>query len=126
MELELVFSKLEEVFEKHSEGLDVLPEVIGSKAKVRKEGLHLYGREEVEVFGKKRRVYLAGIIKQKSYVGFYFMPIYSDPDEFTLTNELKKTLHGKTCFYVKDMSLLKQLDDLLGEGKRVYREKSWI
>ena len=73
-----------------------------------------------------QKVFLARIVKQKNYVGFYFMPIYSDPDEFNLGEELKKSLHGKTCFYIKDNTLFNQVEQLLIHGKELYKEKGWI
>ena len=87
----------------------------------------LWSDKDIVIDGRKRKeVYFAGLIIQSKYVGFYFMPIYSDPDKFKLTEELKKTLHGKTCFYIKDTSLIDQVEELLITGKRLYKEKGWI
>ena len=101
-------------------------EFIDSQAQVKKESFHLYGKEMVEIFGKQKKVFLAGIIKQKHYVGFYFSPIYSDPDRLDLSGKLKKILKGKTCFYVKDLSVLEEIEELLIQGKRLYQEKKLI
>lgn len=57
---------------------------------------------------------------------FTFSPLYSDFDEFKLSAELKKALHGKTCFYIKDFSLINQIKDLLIKGKKLYQQKGWI
>jgi hypothetical protein len=54
------------------------------------------------------------------------MPIYSDPDEFNLSEELKMALHGKSCFYIKDNTLFIQAEQLLIRGKELYKDKDWI
>ena len=41
----------------------------------------LWSIKPVVIDGRQRReVFFAGIIIQKSYVGFYFMPVYAEPD----------------------------------------------
>lgn len=126
MDLDDIFKKLKVVLEKHSSGLDTFDEFYKSKAKVKKDSFHLYGKNEVEIYGKMHKVFLAGIIKQKNYVGFYFMPIYSDPKKFKLSDVMKKALHGKTCFNIKDISLIKDVEELLIKGKKLYKERGWI
>ena len=126
MDLDLIFNSLKSILEKHSDGLDTFDEFINSKAKIKKDSFHLYGKQPVEIYGKKQKVFLAGIIKQKDYVGFYFSPIYSDIDHFKLSKELNHALHGKTCFYIKDIYLIDQIEELLIKGKKLYQEKGWI
>ena len=42
----------------------------------------LWSLKEVSAFGKQRKeMYFAGLIIQSNYVGFYFMPIYSNPEK---------------------------------------------
>lgn len=126
MDLDDIFNNLKVVLEKHSYGLDTFDKFINSKAKVKKDSFHLYGKNEVEIYGKKKKVFLAGIIKQKNYVGFYFSPIYSDPNKFKLRVDMKRALHGKTCFYIKDISLIKNVEKLLIIGKKLYKDRGWI
>lgn len=126
MDLNTIFNELKIVLIKHSDGLDTFDKFINSMAKVKKISFHLYGKHNVELYGKNRKVFLAGIIKHKNYVGFYFSPIYSDPDKFSLNNDLKNSLHGKTCFYIKDTKLIPQVEELLIKGKRLYQDKGWI
>ena len=39
----------------------------------------LWSEKEIEIGGRKRKdIFFAGLIIQSSYVGFYFMPIYTD------------------------------------------------
>jgi hypothetical protein len=126
MDLDYIFNELKKILMKHASDLDIFDEFLNSKAKVKKVSYHLYGKEQVKIYGKTQKVFLAGIVKQKNYVGFYFMPIYSDPDKFILGEELKKALHGKTCFYIKDNTLFNQVEQLLIQGKELYKKKGWI
>src|SRR6478672_2211613 len=73
----------------------------------------LYSIKDLVIDGRKRsEVYFAGAIIQKSFVGFYFMPMYSNP-EFVeeLTPDLKKCIKGKACFNLRkaDPELFKQI-----------------
>jgi hypothetical protein len=126
MDLDYIFNELKKIITKHASGLDTFDEFLNSQAKVKKDSYHLYSKERVKICGKMQKVFLAGIVKQRTYVGFYFMPIYSDRARFNLNEELKKTLHGKSCFYIKDKTLFNQVEQLLIQGKEVYKEKGWI
>ena len=78
---------------------------------------------------KKKEVYFAGLIIQKSYVGFYFMPIYAETDLKTVFKpELLKLLKGKSCFHVKklDAELLRQIAAALKIGFELYQERGWV
>jgi hypothetical protein len=78
---------------------------------------------------KKKEVYFAGLIIQKSYVGFYFMPIYAETDLKTVFKpELLKLLKGKSCFHVKklDDELLRQIAAALKIGYALYQERGWV
>jgi hypothetical protein len=78
---------------------------------------------------KKNEVYFAGLIIQKSYVGFYFMPIYAETDLKTVFKpELLKLLKGKSCFHVKklDAELLRQIAAALKIGFELYQERGWV
>jgi hypothetical protein len=128
--LEEIFSKIKDIFEKHSEGLTVKTEIIGSRAKAIKPAYHLYGSEEVSLFGKKpQKTYIGGVIKQKNYVSFYLMPVYSHPELLKeIDQDLKKDLKGKSCFNIKKTTSesLDQLEDILEKGIRLYKEENWI
>jgi len=90
----------------------------------------LYSNKEVEVWGRKRtEVYFAGIIIQKAYVGFYYMPVYAEPERKTLFKpELLKLLKGKSCFHIKklDEELEKQIEQALADGFEMYRQRGWV
>ena len=91
---------------------------------------HLWSNKEIEVEGRKRNeVYFAGLLVQKGYVGFYYMPLYANP---SLKNELKtellKCLKGKSCFHIKklDDNLKSQIKDALETGYEYYKKLRWV
>jgi hypothetical protein len=46
-----------------------------------KNGYHLWSTKPVEIDGRKQKeLFFAGVISQKNYVGFYYMPVYTDPE----------------------------------------------
>jgi hypothetical protein len=126
MDLDHIFKELQTMLQKHSSNLDSYDEFINSTAKEKKDAYHLYGKHKVEINGRKNKVFLAGIIKQKKYVGFYFIPIYSDPDKFPLDTKLEKCQQGKSCFHIKNTDIIPKIEDLLIQGKKLYQEKGWV
>ena len=107
------------------------PYVKGSlKAQEGTAGTYSVGvAEPVEILGKKRDLYFAGIMVQKGYVGFYFFPIYTDPViAKDLQPELLKCLKGKSCFHIKknDPKLLQQVEQALEVGYNLYHEKGYV
>jgi len=98
-----------------------------------KKDLHLTTPEAVVMpgvyGGKPTEVSLASLILQKSYVGFYFMPIYIEPAlKKKLPAALTKLLQGKTCFHIKrlDNDLVKHIEAALNEGMKYYQDRSWL
>lgn len=84
-------------------------------------------------FGKYQRdeVYFVGIMIQKNYVGFYFMPQYTtdnDPQYFSKP-ELLKLLKGKSCYYITEKKYSEQIEsqikEALDKGFEIYRKKGW-
>ncbi len=86
--------------------------------------------KDVVIAGRKRsEVYFASIIIQKGYVGFYYMPIYSEPDMGKFfPPELLSLLKGKSCFHIKrlDDTLLEQVGTALQDGFQLYQERDWV
>ena len=95
-----------------------------------KRDCQLWSEKPVEIAGRKRdEVYFAGLIVQKGYVGFYFMPVYTRTDRKRLfAPELLALLKGKSCFHVKrlDDALVGHVDAALGRGFDLYRERGWV
>lgn len=128
-DLKPVFEKLKKLLKKHAGGLAVKSGLIGSMSKEKKPALHLLGKKEVSIAGRKaQQTYIAGIVLQKSNVGFYFMPIYSHPEAFSLSPAMSKRQKGKSCFHIKDAGAetAGELDAMLAEGIALYKEKGWI
>lgn len=90
----------------------------------------LWSEKDAEVAGRRRKdVFFCGIIIQKSYVGFYFMPLYADADLSEVFGpDLLATLKGKSCFHLKRLTpeLRTQLEAALLEGWRLYEERGWV
>lgn len=90
----------------------------------------LWSEKEVEVAGRARsEVFFAGLIIQKSYLGFYFMPVYTDADlSAVFGDELLSLKKGKSCFHIKELTpaLEQQIEAALAEGYRLYEDRGWV
>jgi hypothetical protein len=90
----------------------------------------LWSEKDLVIAGRKRtEVYFAGAIIQKSYVGFYYMPVYASPEMKKLfAPELLALLKGKSCFHIKtlDARLLAQVKRALAAGFKLYKKNGWV
>lgn len=90
----------------------------------------LWSIKNIEIDGrKKKEVYFAGLTIQSNYVGFYYMPIYTDVQlKDFFKQDLLRLLKGKTCFHIKklDENLEKQIDEVLKKGYILYEKRGWI
>lgn len=90
----------------------------------------LWSEKDLVIEGRKRKeFFFAGLIIQKGYVGFYFMPVYAEPEVKVLfPPELLRLLKGKSCFHIKalDEKLLKQIEDVLRQGFEMYQRRGWV
>lgn len=90
----------------------------------------LWSEKEIEIDGRKRKeIYFAGLIIQSNYVGFYFMPVYTDTSlKEIFEPELLSTLKGKSCFHIKkpDKKLLTQIKKSLEIGFKLYKRRGWV
>ncbi|TGK07990.1 DUF1801 domain-containing protein [Leptospira semungkisensis] len=91
---------------------------------------NLVSEKEITVQGKKKpEVFFATLLVQKGYVGFYFMPVYSDPDvKKQIPKELLSCLKGKSCFHIKksDPLIYSQIKEALQIGYDKYKAKNWV
>ncbi|MEP0814583.1 MAG: hypothetical protein HRF49_07955 [bacterium] len=127
--IEELFGKIKKLLIKHSNGLAAIEKIPGSQAKGDKPGYHLYGKKEVALAGRKPQpTYVAGIIAQKHFVGFYSMPVYSHRNEFDFSPELSKMLKGKSCFNVTTGSpeILAEIESIIKKGIEIYKKEGWI
>jgi hypothetical protein len=122
--LAAIYNELESVLAKYS------PPFAGRDNAVRnKRNYVLVSEKEVVVDGRKKpEMWFAGVIEQKGYIGFYYMPIYCVPKMATLAPGLMKLLKGKSCFYVKQLTpeLRKEIDEALKSGLAAYRKLGWV
>ena len=90
----------------------------------------LYSIIDLVIDGRKRsEVYFAGTVIQKSFVGFYFMPVYGNPELIeALSPELRKCIKGKACLNIKkaDQNLLKEIEKMTRDGFKIYKRNKWI
>lgn len=90
----------------------------------------LWSFKDLVIEGRERKeVFFAGTIIQKGYVGFYFMPVYAEPEIKALFKpELLKLLKGKSCFHVKklDEELINQIMQALADGYKWYQQRGWV
>ncbi|MBE9602516.1 DUF1801 domain-containing protein [Pedobacter sp. MC2016-24] len=90
----------------------------------------LWSNKNVEIEGKKRNeVYFAAVMIHKGHVGFYFMPVYAEPEMKKIFDPaLLKLLKGKSCFHIKklDDTLLSQIEEALANGFKLYKERGWV
>ena len=90
----------------------------------------LWSFKKVEIAGHKRKeVSFGSIIIQSSYVGFYYMPIYTDVSLHDVFKpELLKLLKGKSCFHIRELTpeIEKQITEALEIGYKLYKKRGWI
>ena len=90
----------------------------------------LWSEKDLVIAGRKRKgVFFAGLIIQRSYVGFYYMPVYTHPAmRRVFKKELLATLKGKSCFHITalDSILLRQIELALKLGYGIYRKNKWV
>lgn len=90
----------------------------------------LWSERNVTIEGKKRtELQFAEVSIHKGHVGFYFMPVYEEPDmKDVFDPALLALLEGKSCFRIKKLDdlLLGHIERALAEGYRLYKEKAWV
>ncbi len=90
----------------------------------------LWSVKDLVIEGRKRKeVFFAGLIIQKGYVGFYFMPVYAETElKAVFAPELLRLLKGKSCFHVKRLTpeLLAQIEAALRVGYALYQQRGWV
>jgi len=96
-----------------------------------KEGkILLISKKEIVISGKAlTEVWFASALIQKGYVGFYFMPVYGQPEMGAqLHPSLMKCLKGKTCFHIKknDKEMYNHIQDALKVGYAFYKDIGWV
>ena len=121
-ELIPVFNDLKKAVSKYVQGHYVVKDDLPGNYSV-------YYSQPVETAGRNYpEVPFAALLIQKGYVGFYLFCLYTDPSlKNELSDKLRKVLKGKTCIHIRntDDILLKDVDDALQAGLRLYHNKGW-
>lgn len=79
--------------------------------------------------GRPYPVAMASLVLQKGYVGFYYMPVYTEPGvKKKLAPELVELLEGKSCFHVKGLTpeVREGIKTALEIGVKCFRERGWV
>ncbi len=121
-DLDVIFERLKAALKAYETGLTV---------KFDQESRYeLYSTKDIIIEGrKKKEIFFAGLILQKSYVGFYYMPVYVSEDlKKVFKPELLRQLKGKSCFHIKalDEGLEEQIKEALAAGFELYKERGWL
>jgi len=82
----------------------------------------MQGKQKVDGF------YFASVVPKPKDIRFYFFPLYTHPQAFTLSLELQKMLKGKTCFHIKMLSetLEAELSAMVNYALKIYQEDGLI
>jgi len=119
-----IFRELKEIVQPYQQGT--------IKARFDMEGKYdLWSEKELVAYGKKmNEMFFVQLAIQSGYVGFYFMPVYTNVEEVRsqLGELLLKTLKGKSCFHIKstDKTLMMQVRDAMKVGYDIYKKNGWV
>ena len=121
-----VYDQLETLLKRYAPPFAVCPAgKVGTK-----RSYALWSPKETVIGGRKYPgVNFVTVIEQKGYVGFYFMPIYMNPElQSKVPERLLKMKKGKCCFHVKaiDKDLLAEIKSALDLGLRAFQKNSWL
>ena len=90
----------------------------------------LWSEKRIVIAGRERKeVFFASIIVQSTYVGFYFMPLYTEEGlTKVFGKDLLKLRKGKSCFHIKrtEDALFSQVEKALAEGFTLYKQRKWV
>jgi hypothetical protein len=72
--------------------------------------------------------YFASIVSKPKDIRFYFFPIYTHADEFSPSEDLKKSLKGKSCFHINKLSdsMEMEIKAMIEKGVKLYQKDNLI
>lgn len=121
-DLQQIFNQIRDLISRYS------PPLVAKKDQA--DYYDLWSVKDVVIAGrKKKEVFFAGVIIQKGYVGFYFMPVYVDEEmKKVFSPELLALLKGKSCFHLRrnDATVMDQIEKALQIGFDIYRKNGWV
>lgn len=120
--LDTLFKRLRTILKEYEDDLKPKTDEMGN--------YDLWSFKDIEIAGRKRKeVFFASIVTRKTYVGFYYMPIYVDTGlNEVFKPELLALLRGKSCFHIKELTpvLEAQIREALETGYALYRKRGWV
>ena len=121
-DLDVLFNQLRDILKTYEGLLKPKKDELGN--------YDLWSFKDLEIAGRKRKeVFFASLVTRKNYVGFYYMPIYTDTglSEF-FKPELLGLLKGKSCFHIKKLTpkLETQIKEALELGYKLYQKRGWV
>lgn len=128
--LALVFNELKKLLEPYSKFLEARAVFSSTKPALAKPSYHLWSNKRAVIAGRLREeAYFAGIILQKDFVGFYYLPAYAHAEAKKFFGAgLFKLLKGKSCFHVRNLTpeVKKQMAAALEKGFQLYKRNGWV
>lgn len=115
---QVVFNQLKPILEKYADGMTVVTDSDDS-----------YYLDTTHIQKNKKPLYFGSTKIRKSYVSFYLMPVYLNPELLDgISDELRKRIQGKSCFNFKDVdeTLFTELADLAEAGYQSYAEQGFV
>ncbi len=88
-------------------------------------------KNKMFVYDRMRsEVNFATLIIQSNYVGFYYMPIYSNCEDLKdkLSPGLMSKLKGKACFHIKEINkdVVNEVKQAMKLGYEQYKKNGWV
>lgn len=82
----------------------------------------MQGKQKVDGY------YFGSVVPKPNDIRLYYFPIYTHPDQFSLSPELRKCLKGKSCFHLKKLTpeLELEIAAMIRKGIKVYLEAALI
>lgn len=102
------------------------------KANLDIEGRYeLWSKKDISYLGKTRKEFaFVAINLQSNYVGFHYMPAYTNPEGIKpkLPPVLLKLLKGKACFHITQINaeIINSIKEALQIGYDEYKKNDWV
>lgn len=129
-EKQQIFNKLEALFRKHKDGLELRERVFGSPASNDRPSVALYGKEPKSRNGAKpTKTHVASATLYHKGVTLHINPVGSDPNLLTgVDAELLASKSGESWFTLTSLSseMLNDIERMLAKGIELYKSKGWI
>jgi hypothetical protein len=121
MQVEDIATAISELLQMHR---DVLQITANEQGDISAKGTFkvMQGKQEVDGY------YFASTVKKTKDVRFYFFPIYTHPEAFELSEQMKKMLKGKSCFHLSKWNdaMREELRAMIASGVSIYRASGLI